>query len=96
MVEDESGDMSDRFRTNCWFASVLGARAASSRILVSENIGEKQVDQDAVSLLPRFHPVATDMKEVVSAMKIMPEKFLDRFRISRVNLALFLRLRTMP
>ena len=31
---------------------------------------EKQVDQDGVSLLIRFHPVASDMREVVSAMKV--------------------------
>ena len=31
---------------------------------------EKQVDQDGVSLLLRFHPVASDMRQVVSAMKI--------------------------
>jgi phosphate uptake regulator len=32
---------------------------------------EKQVDQDGVSLLVRFHPVASDMREVISAMKGM-------------------------
>jgi hypothetical protein len=31
---------------------------------------EKQVDQDGVGLLIRFHPVATDMRQVVSAMKV--------------------------
>ena len=31
---------------------------------------EKQVDQDGVSLLLRYHPVASDMRQVVSAMKI--------------------------
>lgn len=31
---------------------------------------EKQVDQDGVGLLIRFHPVASDMREVVSAMKV--------------------------
>jgi phosphate transport system protein len=31
---------------------------------------EKQVDQEGVSLLIRFHPVASDMREVVSAMKV--------------------------
>ena len=34
------------------------------------DILEKQVDQDGVSLLLRFHPVASDMRQVVSAMKI--------------------------
>jgi phosphate uptake regulator len=31
---------------------------------------EKQVDQEGVSLLVRFHPVASDMSEVISAMKV--------------------------
>ena len=31
---------------------------------------EKQVDQDGVSLLLRFQPVASDMREVLSAMKV--------------------------
>jgi phosphate transport system protein len=31
---------------------------------------EKQVDQDGVGLLIRFHPVASDMREVISAMKV--------------------------
>jgi phosphate transport system protein len=34
------------------------------------DILEKQVDQDAVNLLIRFHPVASDMREVISAMKV--------------------------
>jgi phosphate transport system protein len=34
------------------------------------DILEKQVDQDGVNLLIRFHPVASDMREVVSAMKV--------------------------
>jgi phosphate transport system protein len=34
---------------------------------------EKQLDQDGVSLLLRFHPVASDMREVLSAMKISTE-----------------------
>src|SRR6516165_12554158 len=34
------------------------------------DILEKQVYQDGVSLLLRFHPVASDMRQVVSAMKI--------------------------
>ena len=34
------------------------------------DILEKQVDHDGVSLLLRFHPVASDMREVVSAMKV--------------------------
>src|SRR5262249_9616609 len=31
---------------------------------------EKQVDEEGVGLLIRFHPVASDMREVISAMKV--------------------------
>jgi phosphate transport system protein len=31
---------------------------------------EKQVDQDGVNLLIRYHPVASDMRQVISAMKV--------------------------
>ncbi|MBV8212290.1 MAG: phosphate signaling complex protein PhoU [Verrucomicrobia bacterium] len=31
---------------------------------------EKQVDEEGVALLIRFHPVASDMREVISAMKV--------------------------
>jgi phosphate transport system protein len=31
---------------------------------------EKQVDEEGVSLLIRFHPVASDLRQVVSAMKV--------------------------
>jgi phosphate transport system protein len=31
---------------------------------------EKQVDEEGVSLLLRFHPVASDLREVISAMKV--------------------------
>jgi phosphate transport system protein len=34
------------------------------------DILEKQVDLDGVNLLLRFHPVASDIREVISAMKI--------------------------
>jgi len=31
---------------------------------------EKQIDEEGVALLIRFHPVASDMRGVVSAMKV--------------------------
>jgi len=34
------------------------------------DILERQVDHDGVNLLLRFHPVASDMREVISAMKV--------------------------
>ena len=34
------------------------------------DILEKQIDQDGVNLLLRFHPVASDMREVISAIKV--------------------------
>jgi phosphate transport system protein len=42
--------------------------------VVAENdevdILEKQVDQDGISVLIRFQPVASDMRAVISAMKV--------------------------
>ena len=49
------------------------------------DILEKQVDQDAVSLLLRFHPVASDLREVVSAMKISTN--LERIADESVTIA---------
>ena len=46
---------------------------------------EKQVDRDGVSLLLRFHPVASDMREVVSAMKISTS--LERIADESVTIA---------
>jgi phosphate transport system protein len=46
---------------------------------------EKQVDQDGVSLLLRFHPVASDMRQVVSAMKISTN--LERIADQSVTIA---------
>jgi phosphate transport system protein len=49
------------------------------------DILEKQVDQEGVSLLIRFHPVASDMREVVSAMKISTN--LERVADQSVTIA---------
>jgi phosphate transport system protein len=49
------------------------------------DILEKQVDQDGVTLLIRFHPVASDMREVVSAMKISSN--LERIADHSVSIA---------
>ena len=49
------------------------------------DILEKQVDQDGVSLLLRFHPVASDMREVVSAMKVSTN--LERIADHSVTIA---------
>ena len=46
---------------------------------------EKQVDQDGVSLLIRFHPVASDMREVISAMKVSTN--LERVGDQSVSIA---------
>jgi phosphate transport system protein len=46
---------------------------------------EKQVDQDAVTLLLRFDPVATDLREVISAMKVSTD--LERIGDESVNIA---------
>src|SRR5271166_1647221 len=52
-----------------------------------EEIGilEKQVDQDGVNFLIRFHPVASDMREVVSAMKVSSN--LERIADQSVTIA---------
>ena len=49
------------------------------------DILEKQVDKDGVSLLLRFHPVATDMREVISAMKVSAN--LERIADQSVTIA---------
>jgi phosphate transport system protein len=49
------------------------------------DILEKQVDQDGVSLLLRFQPVASDLREVVSAMKISSN--LERIADQSVTIA---------
>jgi phosphate transport system protein len=49
------------------------------------DILEKQIDQDGVSLLIRFHPVASDMREVVSAMKISAN--LERIADQSITIA---------
>jgi phosphate transport system protein len=46
---------------------------------------EKQVDQDGVALLIRFHPVASDMRQVVSAMKVSTN--LERIGDQSVTIA---------
>ena len=49
------------------------------------DILEKQVDQGGVILLIRFHPMATDMREVVSAMKVSTN--LERIGDQSVTIA---------
>ena len=49
------------------------------------DILEKQVDQDGVNLLLRFHPVASDMREVISAMKVSTN--LERIADHAVTIA---------
>jgi phosphate transport system protein len=49
------------------------------------DILEKQVDQDGVNLLIRFNPVASDMREVVSAMKVSAN--LERIADQSVTIA---------
>jgi phosphate transport system protein len=46
---------------------------------------EKQVDQDGVNLLIRFHPVASDMRQVISAMKVSTN--LERIGDQSVSIA---------
>ena len=46
---------------------------------------EKQVDKDGVAILTRFQPVASDLRQIVSAMKISNN--LERIGDQAVNLA---------
>ena len=46
---------------------------------------EKQVDKDGVGILTRFQPVATDLRQIVSAMKISNN--LERIADQAVNIA---------
>ncbi len=46
---------------------------------------EMQVDQDGIGLLVRFQPVASDLREVVSAMKVSSN--LERIADQSVNIA---------
>ena len=49
------------------------------------DILEKKIDQDGVNLLLRFHPVASDMREVISAMKVSTN--LERVADHSVSIA---------
>jgi phosphate transport system protein len=49
------------------------------------DILEKQVDRDGVNLLIRFHPVASDMRGVISAMKVRAN--LERIADHSVTIA---------
>jgi len=49
------------------------------------DILEKQVDQEGVGLLLRFHPVASDMRQVISAMKVSAN--LERIADQSVTIA---------
>jgi phosphate transport system protein len=46
---------------------------------------EKQVDEDGVGLLTRFHPVASDLRQVISAMKVSTN--LERIGDQSVTIA---------
>src|SRR6266536_5532470 len=46
---------------------------------------EKQIDKDGVDLLIRFQPVASDLRRVVSAMKLSPN--LERIADESVSVA---------
>jgi phosphate transport system protein len=46
---------------------------------------EKQVDQAGVNLLIRFHPVASDMRQIISAMKVSTD--LERIADQSVTIA---------
>src|SRR3990170_2262496 len=46
---------------------------------------EKQVDEDGINILLRFQPLASDLRQVVSAMKLVSD--LERVGDQAVNIA---------
>ena len=71
------------------FEALLKRDSESCDHVIAEDeeidILEKQVDQEGVNLLIRFHPVASDMREVVSAMKVSSN--LERIADQSVSIA---------
>jgi len=71
------------------FEALLSRNSELSDHVIAEDeeidVLEKQVDQDGVSLLLRYHPVASDMRQVVSAMKISTN--LERIADQSVTIA---------
>jgi phosphate transport system protein len=80
--------LTDRIFQNA-FEALLNRDSELCDHVVAEDqevdILEKQVDQDGVSLLIRFQPVASDMREVVSAMKVSAN--LERIADHSVTIA---------
>jgi phosphate transport system protein len=72
--------LTDRIFQNA-FEALLNRDSELCDHVVAEDqevdILEKQVDQDGVSLLIRFQPFASDMREVVSAMKEILKKAMS-------------------
>jgi phosphate transport system protein len=71
------------------FEALLKRDDELSRVVIAEDNEidtlEKQVDGDGVDLQLRFHPVASDMREVISAMKVSTE--LERIADQSVTIA---------
>src|SRR6516225_7651340 len=71
------------------FEALLNRDSELSDHVIAEDeeidVLEKQVDQDGVGLLLRYHPVASDLRQVVSAMKISTN--LERIADQSVTIA---------
>lgn len=71
------------------FEALLKRDDELSRVVIAEDNEidtlEKQVDSDGVELQLRFHPVASDMREVISAMKVSTD--LERIADQSVTIA---------
>ena len=71
------------------FEALLNRNSGLCDHVVAEDeeidILEKQVDQEAVSLLIQFHLVASDMREVISAMNVSTN--LERVADQSVTIA---------
>jgi phosphate transport system protein len=65
--------LADRIFQTAFEALVIRDSELCDHVIAEDeeiDVLEKQVDQDGVSLLLRFHPVASDLRQIVSAMKI--------------------------
>jgi phosphate transport system protein len=80
--------LADRIAQNAFEGSLNRNSELCDQVISDDaeiDILEKQVDQDGVSLLIRFQPVACHLREVVSAMKV--SKNLERVGDNSVTIA---------
>jgi phosphate transport system protein len=80
--------LTDRIFQNAFEALLKSDTELCDHVVAEDeeiDVLEKQVDQDGINLLIRFQPVAFDMREVVSAMKV--SSHLERIADKSVSIA---------